>query len=283
MKIIVALWFLLAVVGVSAQVRLDSGDITNLVKVSEIYSANPNLSGDNLEASLRPLRTPKLTTLIDTLLVVGKGDGMILSEQFLKRPGDDDLYMWYVVREVHYNLTNDSKKRRPNIEVAKETLAKKIDSRWLLDNYYYRVRAGIAMHFNNADLSGFDLKTDNFGLKDKTERAIFFLNVMEAVGGGRFMVLLATQNYKRIVEFSNRFPKFDGNEYYTYKDFDYPDFGWIGHEKLESYNLRHLDRFYITLVAHYRAETELNNKSLNEKIFKESILNEPKYFRVMTR
>ncbi|MBK9163757.1 MAG: hypothetical protein IPM21_07580 [Acidobacteria bacterium] len=278
MKLSLVLWILFAVVGGTAQVQLESQDLANLVKVSEIYSADVNLRSEGLESSLKPYRSPKLNQLIDTLVVLAKGEGGILADRYLKRPSDDDLYLWYVIREIHYNRTHESKKPRAGDEVAKETLAKKIDTRWLLDNYYYRIRGGIASHFNDADLSKLDLKIDELGFNDKTERAIFYLNFMEAIGGGRFMVLLATKNFQRILDFTKRFPKFNGKEYYTFNNFDFDDFEWIGYEKVESYNSRHLERLYVTLIAHHRAETSAGSKTIAEKIRKESILSEPKYF-----
>lgn len=279
MRSLVVAFLLILPLGVTAQVQISSKDLTNLVRVSEIYSTNPNLRGVELEKSLGALRTPKLDSLIDTLLAIGKGDGSILADRFLKRPNNDDLYLWYVVREIHYNNLDSAKGTRPNVEIARETLAKVIDTRWLLDNYYYRIRGGIAMHFNDADLSNINLRPDKLGLKDKTERAIFFFNVMEAVGGGRFMVLLATRNYGRVLEFANRFPLFNGKKYYTFRDFDYADFDWIGYKEVESYNSRHLNTFYTTLIAHYRAETEVGSMKVTDSIFRESILSEPKYFQ----
>ncbi len=279
MKVNVLLWIIFAVVGVTAQVQLESQDLANLVKVSEIYSADINLRGEGLENSLKPYRSPRLNRLIDTLVVVNKGEGGILADRYLERPSDDDLYFWYVIREIHYNRTHESKKPRPADEVAKETLAKKIDTRWLVDNYYYRIRGGIASHFNDADLSKTDLKIDELGLNDKTERAIFYLNFMDAIGGGRFMVLLATKNFQRILDFTKRFPKFNGKDYYAFNDFDYDDFAWIGYEEVESYNSRHLDRLYVTLIAHHRAETTVGNKAAADRIRNGSILSEPAYFR----
>ena len=278
MKVIAIVWILIAGVAVGAQIKLDEASITNLAKIGEIYSKDPNLRSADLETSLKTLRTPKLTTLIDKLVMLRKSDGTVLSDQVLKRPSNDELYLWYVVREIHYNRTNEAKKPRPNIDVAKETLAKEIDSRWLLDNYYYRIRGGISFHFNDADLSSRDLRIDILGFSNNTEKAIFVFNVMESFGGGRFMVLLAMKNFKRILEFTSRFPKFNGKDYFAYKDFDYADFDWIGYEKVESYNSRHLDTFYVTLIAHHRAEMELGNKGSAEKILKGSILSEPKYF-----
>lgn len=184
-----------------------------------------------------------------------------------------------VIREIHYNRNNEKKTPRPTLDVAKEVLSERIDNRWLLDNYYYRIRGGIASHFNDSDLSKLDLRFAQLGLTDPTEKAIFFFNVMEAVGGGRFMVLLATRNNKRILDFANRFPKFEGKKYYEFTDFNYPDFEWIGYEKRESYNKRHFETYYTTLFAHHKAETEDGSKAVADSLLSESILSKPEYFK----
>lgn len=258
-----------------AQVELDSGDLTKLVGIGEAYSKGVSLS----ETDLQMYRSPKFDRVIDTLLVSGQRDGSILDAKYLKRPSDKDLIYWYVIREIHYNRNRESKKPRPDLDVAKEILSTKIDPRWLLDNYYYRIRGGIASYFNEADLSKLDLRFADLGLTDPTEKAIFFFNVMEAVGGGRFMVLLATRNNKKILEFANRFPKFEGKKYYTFTDFSYPDFEWIGYEKRESYNQRHFETYYTTLYAHHKAETEIGEKRLADSLVRESILSKPEYFK----
>lgn len=279
MRIIVLCIILLTASVSDAQVQLDSKSLSNLVAISELYSNNPNLTDVAFAKTIDSLRTRQLDRVVDTLVAVRKQDATILETRFLKRPSDEDLYLWYVIREIHYNNATEVGKPRPSIEVANETLSKKIDSRWLLDNYYYRIRGGIAAYFNQADLSKHDLKMGELGLKDKTERAIFFLNMMESLAGGRFMVLMMTKNNKKILEFSHRFPKFDGKEYYFFKEFDYLDFDWIGYEKLESYNRRHIDRFYVTLLAHHAAERGSGDAKTAEQIFRNSILNDPKYFK----
>lgn len=279
MKIGVLFFIAFAVAGIGAQVSLDAKETANLVKVGEVYSRDVNLRGADVASSLNEHRSTKLERLIDTLLAINKGDGSILEERFLKRPSDEELYLWYALREIHYNRTNKEKEPRPNAEVAKETLSKKIDRRWLVDNYYFRIRSGIGMHFNEADLSKTDLRIEQLGLKDNTEKAIFFFNVMQALGGGRFLVLQSVGNFQRIRDFTKRFPTFDGKPYFEFTAFDYEDFDWIGYEKVESYNSRHLDTYYATLIGHYRAEAEAGDKARADMIRKRSILNEPKYFR----
>ena len=184
-----------------------------------------------------------------------------------------------MLREVHYNRTNDKQKPRADLDVAREVLGKKIDSRWLLDNYYYRIHGGIASLFNTADLSGVDINVDELGFRDETERAIFFLNMMDSFVGGRFKVLLMTRNNTAILGFARKLPKFNGKPYYQFKNFEYPDFDWIGYEKVESYNQRHVGNFYVALFGHVRALGAAGDAKTARDIQAGSILNEPRYFK----
>jgi len=187
--------------------------------------------------------------------------------------------LWYIIRELHYNRVNEKLTPRPDTIVAKEILSKKIDSRWLLDNYYYRIHGGIASLFNNANLSKYNFNIDSLGFRDETEKAIFFLNMVDALIGGRFKVLQMMKNNKKILDFCDNLPKFNGKPYFYYKNFDYDDFDWIGYDKTESYNERHIGGLYTTLIAQFGATAELRDKKDAREIYFNSILHEPKYFK----
>lgn len=275
---VICLFFLTANLCIG-QVKLSSNDLNNLVAIAQIYSQNPNVSGDESVRSINNLRTPRLNNLADVLITAGKGDADILDSRFLKRPSDDELYLWFVLREIHYNRVSTTRPARPDYVVASEVLAKTIDSRLLLDNYYYRIHGGIASLFNTADLSKIDLKVDEYGFRDETEKAIFFFNMIDSMVGGRFKVLLMMRNHQKISEFGRKLPKFNGKDYFYYKNFAYPDFDWIGYEKTESYNERHIGNLYVVLFAQSQAMAEIGDKRTAERITINSILNEPKYFK----
>ncbi len=277
-KILTFVFLLLATIS-NGQVKLEKKDLDNLIAISEAYSQNPNATGEKFFKTIDSLRTPTLNKISDALIAVGKGDKTILDNRFISRPTDDELYLWYVIREIHYNRVNKNKVPRPDIDVANEILSKKIDSRWLLDNYYYRIHGGIATLFNNADLSTYNFNLNSLGFKNETEKAIFFLNMMDALVGERFKVFQKMKNNSKILEFCNKLPHFNGKEYYYYKNFDYDDFEWISYDKTESYNKRNIGSLYNTLIAHSSATAELKSTHEGQEIYFNSILYEPKYFK----
>lgn len=270
---------LLPTVLMNSQVKLGLIDFNNLIAISELYSNNTNASGEKFVRSIDSLRTPKLNHIVDALIAVGKGDKAILENRFLARPNDEELVLWYVIREIHYNRVNKKLEPRLDFFVANEILSKKIDSRWLLDNYYYRIHGGIASLFNDANLSKYNFNINSLGFKDEAEKAIFYLNMMDAMVGGRFKVLQMMKNNKKILDFCKKLPKFDGKEYFYYKNFDYDDFDWIGYDKKESYNERHIGGLYSILIAQFSALAELKDMKDAQEIYFNSILHEPKYFK----
>lgn len=253
-------------------------DLDNLVKLGEIYSKNVNATGDEFKKEVEKLRTPELNHIIDALIAVGKGDKKLLTKEFLSKPSKLELKYWYVLREIHYNNQSENSEPRPNKEIAQETLEKEIDSRWLLDNYYYRIRGGIAKMFNDKDLSKYDIDLNNYGLENDTEKAILFFAISNSLTQ-RFQVLQMMKNYDKLLEFADKLPTFNGKPYYEYTSFDFEDFEWIGYDKTESYKDRHLGSLFSALNGHFSALAEKEKTDDMRNLYFNSILFIPDYFK----
>jgi hypothetical protein len=153
----------------------------------------------------------------------------------------------------------------------------KIDDRWLLDNYYYRLSNRIGMLFNTADLSKHDFRLETLKLKNETERAMFVMFIINTCGQ-RLSVMKFTGkgDPESVVK---RLPKIDGKDYYYYKDFHYEDFEWIGYKKLESYNQRQLGTFYGVLLNHLDLLLKNGQTEKAKELYRESILSNPTLFK----
>lgn len=262
-----------------AQDKLDSLSFNNLVLIGELYYNNGKLMTPNGESKdfyelLNSYKTPALENVVELLNASRKADNSVIAEKFLKRPSNNDLQYWYVIREIHYNLSDSLPIE--NSKVARTILDSIIDTRALLDNYYYRLTRGI--NFNNADLSSVDFNIEKYGLKDETEKVIFFFNITGQLIQ-RFLVLQMMKNSKKTLEFAKKLPTFNGDKYYYYNDFDFPDFEWIGYEKVEMYKERHLNSYYNSLLAHFGAIAELKGKKNAAEIYLNSILSKQEYFK----
>lgn len=253
-------------------------DFDNLVKLGEIYSKNVNATGEDFKKEVEKLRTSGLNHIIDALIAVGKGDKKLLTKKFLSKPSEQELKYWYVLREIHYNNQSENSEPRPNEEIAKETLEKQIDTRWLLDNYYYRVRGGIAKIFNDKDLRKYDIDLDGYGLENETEKAVLFFAISNSLTQ-RFQVLQMMKNYDKLIEFAEKLPTFNGKPYYEYTSFDFEDFEWIGYDKTESYKDRLLGSLFSALNGHFSALSEKEKTEEMRNLYFKSILFIPEYFK----
>ncbi|WP_343593000.1 hypothetical protein [Flavobacterium sp.] len=279
MKKIISILFTFLFLVSSAQIKLNDKDLKNLIAISELYSKNTNATGEQFAKSIDSLKTPKLNQICQTLIEVGKGEETILSNKYLSRPSNDELTMWYIIREIHYNQVNEKRKPISNIEIAKEILSQKIDESWLLDNYYYRIHGGIASLFNTADLSMKNIDIEALGFKNETDKSIFYFNIINSFVGPRFKVLLMLKNYDKILSFSEKIPLFNGKKYYYYTDLDFKDFNWIGYEKKESYSEVNFSNLYNVLLAQFMAVSSLRDKKETQEIYFNSILYKEKYFK----
>ena len=270
--------FLLVTLSLASLGQANNPDFSNLVRLGEIYSSDINVNGVNFKSSVEELRTPGLNHIIDALIAVGEGDPKLLTKEFLSKPSERELKYWYVIREIHYNNETDALETVPNEVIAKRVLEDDIDSRWLLDNYYYRIQDGIARLFNDADLSEQNINLDELGLEDNTEKAILFLSVTKALTE-RFQVLKMVQNNEKLLEFASKLPTFNNKPYYEFAAFDFDDFDWIGAIKTESYKARHLGSLYAVLDAHFAALAEKEKTTEMRKLYFNSILFIPDYFK----
>ncbi|WP_375560948.1 hypothetical protein ACE193_25200 [Bernardetia sp. OM2101] len=256
--------------------QLSESDFATLIKIADYYSNNVNLKGKNTISDLETFRTPKLDHIVSTLQVVSKADKSIFDKKYLSRPSNEELQLWYIIREIHYNNINSTK--RTNEEVAKEVLNKEIDDRWLLDNYYYRLSGGISFLSNTANLKKININLDEYGLRNKTEKAILYFGIMQPLLT-RFSVLSFVKNYDKVNYFAKRLPTINGKPYYYYTDFDYEDFDWIGHEKVESYNTRHLGTIYSATMSYMNALLDSKKEKQLKEIYANSIFVQPNYFK----
>lgn len=227
---------------------------------------------------LENFRTERLSEIIDVLQAIAKGSIDILDDKYLNKPSHDDLVMWFVIREIHYNLTDKENQSETSMEVALKVLSQEHDERWLIDNYYFRIQGTVAKLFNTEDFSKINIDLTKYNLTTEFERASLYFNLTNAFTT-RFKVLQYVKNDQKIIEFANKMPTFNGRKYFEYSDFNYDDFEWIGHKKTEMYNKRHIGGLYSALVAHLNAIGNIKGKKISQKMYWDSIMSKPQYFK----
>lgn len=261
-----------------AQTKLSAKDIENLVAIGNLYSKNANIKAEPLAKNLDSLRTPALNNFIDAFIATRSQDSSTMNMQFQKRPSNEDMKLWYVIREIHYNHTTETKTKRPDIDIANEVLNSKIDERFLLADYYYRIQSGMGMYFNDADLSAYDFDLNKMGFHNDTEKAIFYFSIMELIRG-RFMVLQHLKKNQAIADYGKKMPRINGRPYYEFQNFDFEEFEYTGYEKTEPYKKQHLDQMMNTLMIHFVAVMGINDKATTQELYYNSMMYNPQFFK----
>lgn len=264
----------------SAQVKLSDKDFDNLIALSQLYSHDNMFNKAGTAKSADSLRTPVLNHIIDALEAEGRADTSVISKRFLQRPENVELKLWYVIRGVHYNNIDTVKaRRRPAQQVANDLLAKEIDERILLNNYYsMALGSGIAFLFNQADLSKYNFNLESYSLKNQTEKAILFFRLVDPLIRGRFMVLSYMKKYDKLEAVIKRLPTFNGKPYYYYNDLNFPDFDEENLYKKESFKKFNINFLMQSELIQLNACALANKKEEGRTIYENSILSKPEYF-----
>lgn len=204
----------------------------------------------------------------------------ILSAKFLTRPDDKTLKNIYIIREVSLNMRKE--KAIDNEKLIDSLLRMEVPTYVMVNNYYEMVFAAVGNKNQPFNLSKVDFKMSEYNLKDDTEKGIFFLNCMNMCGKTiwGYINVAKPMNTQKAYEFIKKFPKFNGQPYYYYRDLYFDDFKMVIIEAkgIQSYKEYYLDKYYETLLYHWvclkkeaASEKEINDLLLGS-ILKERAL-----------
>jgi hypothetical protein len=240
---------------------------------------------DNVLNSLDKYDNTELAFVADFIQETIRPSSNILSDKFLNRPTDKDLKQIYFVRQINFNV----RKENPidNNKLIESLNKKEISTQELVDNYYSIVFAAYGNKVNPYDLSKTDFQLNNYGLKDDTEKAIFFLESMRLNGLLIFgyMNIVKPPNYSKALEFINKYPKYNGSPYYQFLDLNFPDFkiNIESETKQESYKEYYIDKYYETLLSHLDCLREAEEKDKIYDLVLGSLLKEEIYYKYSKR
>jgi len=277
MKTVTSLLLLLTSLNLFAQVKLNDKDFKNLVAIAQVFANDVNANTDGFDAAVKKLSTPKLKHIVDTFTLLDGGNKELLSQNYLGRPQADELQLWYAISEVQ-DSRNDSLNKKTDEQIAKQALARKVDERILVHTYYRMLEGGVAFLSNEIDMSTVNIDIDKLGLKNDTEKGIFFLNMAHALVT-RFRVLNQMQNPEKLLEFAAKLPQFNGKAYYTYTAFSYPDFEYSNQDGVSTYNTIHVGDYYEALMSHFMAIADKGGAAQARDIYFNSIMAKPEYFK----
>lgn len=216
----------------------------------------------------------------------------LLSPVYLTRPSDQVLKQIYIARRLDLNMREENP--IDNFILLDSLKKKQVLTYELVDNYYSMLFGAISNKNKPFDLSKVNFKLSEYNFKDDTERGIFFLHCMRDCGMQiwGFINIPKPPNTKEAYKYINRFPKFNGQPYYYYNDFNFKDFEMviITDEGMQSYKAFYLDKYYETLLNHLitlnkekRPEKEVHDLLLGSILRERSLYKYSKYKDVLER
>jgi len=206
----------------------------------------------------------------------------ILSDPYLKRPSDKNLKYLYIIVQINYNIRKENP--RDNNELINELENRTILTQDLVDNYYSMLITCYGNKVRPFDMSKVNFDLNSYGLKDDTEKAIVFLEVMRLCGLQiwGYINVVKPPNYELAMEYINKYPKFNSLPYYQFLDLNFPDFkiNITSQEKVQSYKEYYIDKYYETLINHLTCLNETNqDKEEAYDLILGSILKEENFYK----
>jgi len=263
------------------------GQSANHAKRIELAKAYHNFmfSNEPSKQVLKELRTnvPKeLTASADFITQTILTDSKVLTKPYLTLPDDATLKHLYIIREVNYNMHEEEPGDNNTIIDSLDKAT--IPHYELVDAYYSLLFTAVSNKLQPFDLSKFDFNTNTLNLKDDTEKGIFYLSCMRLCGTSiwGYMNIPKPANTKEANNYIKKFPKFNGQPYYQYTDFNFPDFTMeIEDDKgPESYKAYHINKLYETLIYHIIAMGEQGaSEEEKQKVLLGSVLRMNKYYK----
>ncbi len=276
---------LFALITLTSFTGIKANDLNNdLVELAKIYRNFMFRNSPN-ETTFEQLDKIESNELIATTKFIKETistNNKLTTEEFLKLPDEQTMKFIYIVRRINWNIREENPK--DNNDLISELSKKSIPRYELIDSYYDMLFSGIGNKNKPFDLSEVNFKMSNYELKDDTEKGIFFLKAMDLCGTSiwGYMNIVKPPNYKKAMEYIEKFPKFNGQPYYQHLDFGFADFDMkIEKDKEEeSYKSYYINKYYDTLLYHLACLSQKKKqKETRTDLLLGSILKEENYYK----
>ncbi|SEG05335.1 hypothetical protein [Flavobacterium urumqiense] len=191
-----------------------------------------------------------LLTTSDFILETLTTKNNLLKTDFLKLPDSKTLKNIYIVRAINYNIRKED--QIDNNKLIDSLKSKEIPRNELIDAYYDILFAGVGNKNQPFNLKKVNFELDDYNLENETEKGIFFLECMNLCGTSiwGYINVPKPPNYKEAYSYIEKYPHFNGLNYFEYTDLNFPDFEMIidSEKGTESYKGYYINKFYETLL-----------------------------------
>jgi len=261
-----------------------SSEMQSIIELGKTYKnfmfVNEPTSGTlkEIKSDVPPELKDAEAFLIQTITTNNK----LLKKNYLTLPDEKTLTSIYLIEAVSANLHEDEP--MDNKRLLDSLMVHPASHYEMVDNYYDMLFTGVGNKIQPFDLSEIDFSLKEYKLADDVEKGIFFLQCMslcESQVWG-FMNIVKPANTGKAYQEIKKFPLFNGQPYYQYNDFSFPDFTrLIDKEKgPESYKHYYINKYYELLLYHLAClQKEGASEKERQRLMLGSIIKESKYYR----
>lgn len=244
---------LIAILVIGSLSILNASDLNNnLIELAKIYRnfMFRNSPTSSIFQQLAEIKSPELINTTKFIKETISTGNKLTTTEFLKLPDETTLKYVYITRKISWNISEEAPK--DNNKIISDLLEKEIPRYELIDCYYDMLFCGVGNKNQPFDLSYLDFQMNKYDLKDDTEKGIFFLKALDLCGTfiWGYINIVNPPNYSKALPLIEKYPKFNGQPYYQYLDFGFPDFEMVIEEdkEKESYKSYYLNKYYDTLL-----------------------------------
>ena len=239
-----------------------------------------NQPPDDVIEDLKRKTPENLKTTLNFIIQTITTDNKLLSKEFLSVPDSNSLKLIYIIRSINFNIRLEN--QIDNNFLIDSLFQSDINRNELIDSYYSMLFSSVGNKIKPFDFSNIDFKMNDYNLKNDTEKGIFFLQTMDFCGRliWGYMNIAKPVNTEKAYSFIQKFPKFNGLNYYQFTDLNFPDFEMtiIKEKGKQSYKNYYIDKYYEVLLANLTClrkkevdDNEINNLLLGS-ILKDNTL-----------
>ncbi|NLR91380.1 hypothetical protein [Flammeovirga agarivorans] len=278
--------FCLFFIGLYIQATAQKVDTqTEIIELATIFHNN-HVKGSPDESTLEKLKNIKSKELVFSkkfILEIITEQNSIISEPFLTKPDTTDLKNIYIISRLNHKMFGSE-----NVSLFDELAilrAEKTPYNELV-NFYYDLIFSLAENKNKGlTFEKINFNLDEFNLSNDVEKGIFFLNCMNIYYSGIkfFMDYNKPPKMKEAKEYINKYPKFNGQEYYNYKSLAFQDFVFRLDKRKpkESFKQHYINIYLQVLFYNYVLLVDANDHEQTE-LYEHSILSQKEYWKFST-
>jgi len=245
---------------------------TELIELAEIYKKYHVVKPTpEIFQQLDSITSEELLTSKLFIYELIQDNNKITDTPYLRKPDSTAIRNLHLIRGLTWNMFNkENFDLETNLYGLDSLLKDDVEYKEQFANYYSMMWTSVLNKNKPFDMSNVDFDLNNLGF-DKNEKAIFFLESMETLGtliAGYFYI--DPPNVTKAMEFISKFPTFNSEKHYEFKELDFEDFDFTysSRDPKGSYKRYLLNKYLNTLLSHALclAEMPYSKNELNHII-----------------